>query len=106
MKIERILVPIDFSAPSLEALEEAAEFSQPYGAKLMVMYAVERRFHESPLLAPDESGLLEAHAKAAEEKLEEICRGFGTRGSPVGPCSSLVSHFRPSSTRPRRPKPA
>jgi nucleotide-binding universal stress UspA family protein len=29
-KLERILVPIDFSEPSLKALDEAVEFSRPY----------------------------------------------------------------------------
>lgn len=80
MKIERILVPVDFSVPSLKALEEAVEFSRPYRAELIVMFAVERGFHESSLLVPDSSAILESQAKAAEDKLEEICRGFGARG--------------------------
>ena len=80
MKIERILVPIDFSAPSMKALEEAAEFSRPYGAELILMFAVERGLHESPLLVPDEGGLLQQQAKAAEDKLDEICRDLRSRG--------------------------
>lgn len=80
MKIERILVPIDFSAPSMKAVEEAAEFSRPYEAELILMFAVERGFHESPLLVPDQGRLLEQQAKAAEEKLEEICGHLRSRG--------------------------
>jgi nucleotide-binding universal stress UspA family protein len=80
MKIERILVPIDFSAPSMKAVEEAAEFSRPYGAELILMFAVERGFHESPLLVPDQGRLLQQQAKAAEDKLEDICRDLESRG--------------------------
>ncbi len=87
MAIERILVPIDFSAPSLKALDEAVEFSRPYGAELIVMFAVERSYYESPLLVPDSGALLEHQARTVEEKLEEICRSLGKRGVS---CRTLV----------------
>ena len=86
-KLERILVPIDFSEPSLKALDEAVEFSRPYGAELILMFAVERSYYESPILVPDSGALLEQQARAAEEKLEEICRGLGKRGVK---CRTLV----------------
>jgi Universal stress protein family len=35
--IERILVPIDFSAPRWKALDEAVEFSRPYNAELILV---------------------------------------------------------------------
>ena len=80
MTIERILVPIDFSELSLKTLDEAVEFSRPYGAELILMFAVERGNQESPLLVPDSGTLLEHQALAVEEKLEEICRTLGMRG--------------------------
>lgn len=85
--IERILVPIDFSESSLKTLEEAVEFNRPYGAELIVMFAVERSYYESPLLVPESGALLEHQARAAEEKLEEICRNLGVRGVR---CRTLV----------------
>jgi nucleotide-binding universal stress UspA family protein len=87
LAIERILVPIDFSPPSLKALDEAVEFSRPYEAELIIMFAVERPFYESPLLEPDSGALLEHQARAAEEKLEEICKRLGKRGVT---CRTLV----------------
>jgi len=84
--IKRILAPIDFSAPSLKALEAAAEFSRPYEAELVVMFAVERGFYESPLLVPDEGAILLHQKKAAEVKLGEICgrlREDGINGRPL-----------------------
>jgi nucleotide-binding universal stress UspA family protein len=41
MAIRRILVPVDFSSASLQALEYASEFRRPYKAELIVLHAVE-----------------------------------------------------------------
>ncbi len=71
----------------MKALEEAVEFSRPYDAELIVMFAVERTSYESPLLEPDAGAVLENQAQAAEEKLEEICRSLGKRGFS---CRALV----------------
>jgi universal stress protein A len=87
MTIRRILVPIDFSEPSLKTLDEAVEFRRPYDAELILMFAVERSFNQSPLLVPDSGALLEQQARAAEAKLEEICGGLGKRGVK---CRTLV----------------
>jgi len=80
MAIERILVPIDFPESSLTALDEAVEFSRPYEAELILLFVVERGFYESPLLVTDSGAVLEHQARAAEEKLEEICRSLGKCG--------------------------
>jgi Universal stress protein family len=87
LAIERILVPIDFSAPSLQALDEAVEFSRPYDAELIVMFVVERTYYESPLLEPDSGAVFKHQTQAAEEKLEEICRDLGKRGVA---CRTLI----------------
>jgi universal stress protein A len=87
MAIERILVPIDFSDPSLRALDQAVEFSRPYEAELILLFVVERGYYESPLLVPDSGSVLEHQARAAEEKLEEMCRTLGKQGVK---CRTLV----------------
>ena len=69
MAIERILVPIDFSQPSLRALYDAVEFSRPYEARLTILYVVERGFYGSPLLVTDPRVLGEKKRKAAEKRL-------------------------------------
>lgn len=78
--IKRILVPIDFSAPSLKALDEAVEFSRPYNAELILMFVVERGYYESSVLVPDSGAILQHQADAAQDKLEEICASLRTRG--------------------------
>jgi universal stress protein A len=80
MAIERILVPIDFSAPSLKALDEAAEFSRPFNAELILMFVAERRFYESSVLVPDSGAILQHEAEVAQARLEEICTGLRARG--------------------------
>ena len=41
MTIKRILVPVDFSAPAVAALDYALDFARPLGAELVVLYVVE-----------------------------------------------------------------
>lgn len=39
--IKRILVPVDFSEPSLRALDYAIEFARPFKAEIVVLHVVE-----------------------------------------------------------------
>jgi nucleotide-binding universal stress UspA family protein len=47
--INRILVPVDFSDPSLQALDYAIEFGRPFKAELIVLHVVESAYY--PLVA-------------------------------------------------------
>ncbi len=71
MAIERILVPVDFSPPSLRALDDAVEFSLPYEAQMIVMNVVERARFELPPAKEME---------AAAAKLAQIQRRLTRRG--------------------------
>jgi universal stress protein A len=86
MAIERILVPIDFSPPSLRALDDAAEFSLPYKAGLIVMHAVERARFELPPVKEMET---------AAAKLAQIQRRLAQRGID---CRTLVRSGVPYKT--------
>jgi nucleotide-binding universal stress UspA family protein len=48
MKIKRILVPVDFSAHSLSALDYAADFARPFKAELLVLHVVEPIYYTVP----------------------------------------------------------
>ncbi len=80
MAIERILVPIDFSPPSLRALDDAVEFSLPYEAQLNIVHVVERGFYGSPLLVTNPRVLGEKERKAAERRLSRLAQEIGKRG--------------------------
>lgn len=45
MKIRRILVPVDFSATSLRALDRAIDFGRPFDAELLILFVVEPVFY-------------------------------------------------------------
>jgi nucleotide-binding universal stress UspA family protein len=78
--IERILVPTDFSAPSLKALDDAIEFSRPFKAELILMFVVEREYYESSLLVSDSGAILQHQTEVARAKLEEICSSLRAYG--------------------------
>ena len=79
MAIERILVPVDFSRPSLRALDAAVEFSRPYDAQLIIMFVVEPGTYGSPLLVSDPEVLAEKQRRAAEGKLSQLERRLRKR---------------------------
>jgi universal stress protein A len=72
LEIQSILVPVDFSAPSLKALEYAAAFAARFGAKVTILHVVE------PMGLPDfaaTSSLVIENDKLvriAEEKLRSL----------------------------------
>jgi len=72
LKIRRILVPIDFSAPSKKALAYAVAFAQQFGAKLMLLHVVEPvgtpDFEESFPLNVDKDRVM----AVGQEQLEHV----------------------------------
>lgn len=70
MTVKRILVPTDFSAPSLKALDYAIKFAHERDAELLLLHVVEPIQHTR--LIPDVSELLEQHRTEASEKLTEL----------------------------------
>jgi nucleotide-binding universal stress UspA family protein len=76
LKVKDILVPIDFSKPSLKALKYAVAFAEQFGAKLSLLHVVE------PIVVPDfasvpmpmDNNRLAAGAKA---RLEHLCNEGG-----------------------------
>lgn len=70
--IERILVPVDFSPPSLRALDEAVEFGRPYEAEIIVLCVLERDYHTPAALVPDPRAFLQAQTREAEARLAQI----------------------------------
>jgi nucleotide-binding universal stress UspA family protein len=45
---QRLLVPVDFSKPSLQALDYAIDFARPHRAEIVVLHVVEPVYYAAP----------------------------------------------------------
>ena len=84
MAIKRILVPVDFSADSLSALQYAAEFAKTFKSELLVLYVVEPIYYAAPTdiyAANAESAmLLEEQHRVGSEQLTQIGADLKKKG--------------------------
>ena len=51
-QLKRILVPIDFSAPSQKALDYALPFAKQFGAEIILLHVVEPRTYPESFVMP------------------------------------------------------
>jgi nucleotide-binding universal stress UspA family protein len=82
MDIKRILVPIDFSEASLNALASVRDLGKRFGAKLLLLYVVEPIYVADPYLAasPD---VLDAQWDMAKEEMTRIGADLKKQGQRV-----------------------
>lgn len=83
MRLERILVPTDFSEDARRALELAVEWAKHFGASIEVLhaYAVPADIYPYALYITDEM-LAGIHAKQ-KERVEGLCTPVRDAGVPV-----------------------
>lgn len=83
MTIKRILVPVDFSATSMQALDYAIEFAKPFAAELVVLSAIEPFYSAMPadLYGPaaNSAMLLDSQRQAAREEMSRLEATLGRR---------------------------
>lgn len=77
MRLERILVPVDYSEPSRAALVFAAGLAEPFGAALDVVHVWERPSYVPSTLVVGEPGkpsrtISELIAESAEREMSEF----------------------------------
>ncbi len=74
LPLKHILVPVDFSSCSLQALSYALGFAQQFGSRLTLLHVVEPALHpDSYLAAPTFDETNQNLLQAARERLENIC---------------------------------
>ena len=82
MKIKVILVPIDFSSTSLDALESAVDFAKSFKAGLTVLFVIEPIYYAVPdfVGAPAAMGsLIEEQIRTGREQLLALQRRYAKR---------------------------
>jgi nucleotide-binding universal stress UspA family protein len=83
MQIKRILVPVDFSAHSLQALDYAVDLSKPFKAQLMVLHVVEPIYYEVPDFAGAAgaamAGVFDDLHRTAHEQLVRLTQLYAKR---------------------------
>lgn len=99
LTVHKVLVPLDFSDPSLQALQYARRFAEPSKAELILLYVIE------PVAYPAELGVvINLDADLAERALGELencaCSTWATIRPPAAWCAA-ASRMPRSSPRPR-----
>lgn len=84
MPIQRILVPIDFSDDSLNALTYAREFAAAFDAELLLLHVIEPIYYATPadmyVTSPNISMLLDEQRAIAEQQLERLSAELSAQG--------------------------
>jgi len=84
MLVRRILVPVDFSKDSLNAVAYAAEFAQPFGAELLLLYVVEPIYYATPTdpyaVNANVAMLIEEQRRLGEQQLARIGADLEKKG--------------------------
>ena len=86
-RLDRVLVPVDFSKESIQALEYAVELTRPFRAELLVLFVLEPMSYATPadLYGPSAnlSMLQEEQRRVATEQLKRLAARWKRRGVAV-----------------------
>jgi nucleotide-binding universal stress UspA family protein len=85
----RLLVPTDFSAPSLVGVARAADLARSFGARVLLLFVVEKSFfaplsmvHQAPVTFGGEGDLLGEAVEDGEKRLKKLqgehCQGLAS----------------------------
>ena len=76
----KILVPIDFSSSSHQALDAATEFAEKFRAELYLLYVIPEYSSVALPEGVSDEAIIEAAKKSAEEHFEVSLGGLKTKG--------------------------
>jgi len=81
--LKQILVPVDFSAPSQQALRYALRFAQQFHAETTLLHVVEKTAIGSGFAdMPSRFGYSAEQISIADNKLHSLCASLEAAGSP------------------------
>lgn len=77
MKLEKILIPIDFSETSLLAVEHGAYVAQAFGAELVLLHVVEKHWEKFNIVVPEmRIAAPDDIITIIEKRLEELAKSI------------------------------
>ncbi len=102
-KIEKILIPIDFSETSLLAIEHAAFTAQLFKADLVLLHVVENHWEKFNIVVPElridaPSGIINAIEKRLEEIAQNIRSKYGVKSTCITSGGTVFSEILAVST--------
>ena len=82
LSAKHILAPLDFSDPSMQALDAAADLARTYDGELLIAYVAEPAPFSPELVVPAD-GYEKKVTDKATERLEEITKSHIANGVPT-----------------------
>jgi len=79
LRLKKILVPIDFSPPSKNALKYAVRFAEEFGGELTLLHVLEPQSMTGFMAIPEATGFVEADIVAAGKNLRSLIASVRNR---------------------------
>jgi nucleotide-binding universal stress UspA family protein len=97
-KIEKILIPIDFSETAFIAIEHAAFIAQTFKAELVLLHVVERHWEQfniiqPELVVPNPSEITQVIEKKLEQVASDIFAKYGVKSTAITSDGSIFSEI-------------
>lgn len=87
MPIKRVLVPVDFSGDSLNALAYARDLVKPFNAEVVLLHVIEPIYYAAPadmyMTSPNFAELIDEQQRAATQQLKRIATDLEKKGHRV-----------------------
>jgi nucleotide-binding universal stress UspA family protein len=97
-KIEKILIPIDFSETAFIAIDHAAFIAQTFKAELVLLHVVERHWEQfniiqPELVVPNPSEITQVIEKKLEQVASDIFAKYGVKSTSITSDGSIFSEI-------------
>lgn len=97
-KIEKILLPVDFSETAMIAIEHAAFTAQVFKAELVLLHVVEKHWEKFSIVAPElrvdaPSDLINAIEKRLEDTASNIRAKYGVKSTCITADGNIFSEI-------------
>lgn len=97
-KIEKILIPVDFSETAFIAIEHAAYMAQTFKAELILLHVVERHWEQfniiqPEMVVPNPSEITNVIEKKLEQIAADIFSKYGVKSTSITSDGSIFSEI-------------